>query len=177
MTVEESIVLGGGCFWCIEAIYLRVKGVDKVTSGYAGGTTANPTYDKLHTHNTGHAEVIKVDFDPSIVTLDQILEIFWYVHDPTTLNQQGGDKGEQYRSIILYSSEDQLQTIQKSIDMVAIKLWDNPIVTEVKQLDKFYPAEDYHQNFFNKNPDQSYCQIVINPKLAKFETKFTDLLK
>jgi peptide-methionine (S)-S-oxide reductase len=173
----ESIVLGGGCFWCIEAIYKRVRGVEKVTSGYAGGDFANPSYEQLHDLDTHHAEVVKVDFDPSIIKLDKILEIFWHVHDPTTLNRQGGDAGEQYRSVILYPDDEQKQIIDSSIEDVAKQLWEQPLTTEVKKLDVFYEAEDYHQDYFAKNPEAGYCQIVINPKVTKFEPKFADILK
>lgn len=175
--MSESIVLGGGCFWCLDALYRRVKGVDQVTSGYAGGEKENPNYWDLHHPGNTHAEVVKVDFDSETVSLQTILEIFWAIHNPTTRNQQGADVGIEYRSIILYNNEEQKQVIEKTIEQTAKKLWSKPITTEIKPLDAFYPAEPEHQDFFNKNPDQAYCQIVINPKLTKFKRKFSPLLK
>lgn len=172
----ESIVLGGGCFWCLDALYRRVKGVISVTSGYAGGTKQSPTYWDLHTPGNTHAEVVQVTFDPSLITLQTILEIFWAMHDPTTLNQQGNDVGVEYRSIILYNSPAQQEEVQQSIESTAKSLWTKPIVTEIKQLDTFWPAEDEHQDYFNKNPEQGYCQIIINPKVVKLKKKFANLL-
>lgn len=167
-----TIVLGGGCFWCIEAIFQRVRGVESVISGYAGGDLLNPTYEN---HGT-HAEVIQISYDESVINLDKLLEIFFYVHDPTTVNQQGNDIGSQYRSIILCN--DHLETdIARQVIKGSKDLWPNPIVTEVSLLDKFYPAEDYHQDYYNNNQSAGYCQVIINPKIAKFETKFIDLLK
>jgi methionine-S-sulfoxide reductase len=171
-SVESSIVLGGGCFWCIEAIYLRVVGVTKVTSGYAGGDTNEPTY---HDHGN-HAEVVKIEYDNSKIDLDTILEIFFYVHDPTTINRQGNDVGEQYRSIILCSSEND-KTLARQVLDNSRNLWSDPIVTEIKILQKFYEAEDYHQDYFNQNQSNPYCQVIINPKIAKFESKFKQYLK
>ena len=173
----QSIVLGGGCFWCLDAAYRRVKGVEQVTSGYAGGHWPNPTYERVVTGTTGHAEVVKVDFDPKTISLTTILEIFWTLHDPTTLNRQGNDVGAQYRSIILFDSAEQQAEINKSINETAIPLWGENITTEVVPLEKFYPAEEYHQDYFNKHPEQGYCQIIINPKLAKLTKKFAQLLK
>lgn len=175
--MSESIVLGGGCFWCLDALYRRVKGVINVTAGYAGGDTQNPTYWDLHTSENMHAEVIEVEFNPDEITLKTILDIFWAMHDPTTLNKQMYDEGPEYRSIILFNSEDQKRAIDTSIEETAKKLWSKPIVTEIKPLDIFWPAENFHQDYFNKNPEQGYCQIIINPKLAKFKEKFTSLLK
>lgn len=171
----ESIVLGGGCFWCLDALYKQVKGVESVLVGYAGGDNPNPTYHSSHTD--GHAEVAKIEFDPSVISLDTILEIFWHIHDPTTLNRQGHDVGPAYRSIILASSDEQLAAAQASLADVGQPLWDDPIVTEVKRLEQFHEAEDFHQDYFNKNPEQGYCQVVINPKLAKFNAHFPELLK
>jgi peptide-methionine (S)-S-oxide reductase len=162
----KSIVLGGGCFWCIEAVYQRVRGVESVTSGYAGGEKTNPTYND----HGNHAEVVKIKYDESVVSLEKLLEIFFYVHDPTTLNRQGADVGEQYRSIILCEVSE-LEIAQKSRE-AAQKLWNDPIVTDIKVLETFYPAENYHQNYYNNNQSAGYCQVVINPKLAKFESKF-----
>lgn len=173
----DSIVLGGGCFWCLDTLYRRVKGVNKVTVGYAGGATSNPTYEQVCSGTTNHAEVVKVEFDPDVVTLTTILEIFWASHDPTTKNQQGNDVGTQYRSAIFYNSEEQKDIIDASIEHTAKKLWSKPLTTEITQLDTFWPAENYHQDYFNKNPEQGYCQIIINPKLAKFKQKFSHLLK
>lgn len=175
--MTETAVLGGGCFWCIEALYKQLKGVSSVVSGYAGGHTNNPTYEKMHYEDTGHAEVIQITFDPKVISHRELLEIFYAVHDPTTLNQQGNDVGEEYRSIILYNNDEQKQVAEDVTKNFATKHWDKPIVTEIKPLDVFYPAEDYHQNFFEKNPDQAYCQIIINPKLAKFRQKFPEKLK
>jgi peptide-methionine (S)-S-oxide reductase len=168
----KTIVIGGGCFWCIEAIFQRVKGVEKVVSGYAGGDLFNPSYEN---HGT-HAEVVQVTYDESIISLEKILKIFFHVHDPTTVDRQGNDIGPQYRSIILCN--DYLESeIAHSVIKGCKELWDNPIVTEVNLLDNFYPAEDYHQDYFNKNPDAGYCQVIINPKIAKFEQKFSKYLK
>ena len=173
---QESIVLGGGCFWCLDAAFRLIEGVDEVVAGYAGGTTTDPTYYSVASQTTGHAEVVKVNFDSQKLNLNEILDIFWVVHDPTTLNYQGNDKGPEYRSIILYSDDTQKQVIEQSISQVQA-LWDDPIVTEVKKLDVFYPAEDEHQDYFNKNPQLGYCQVIINPKLTKLRQKFQDKLK
>ncbi len=175
--MNESIVLGGGCFWCLDAAYRRVKGVESVVSGYTGGHWPDPTYERVCGGTTGHAEVVKVDFDPAVLSLETILEIFWTLHDPTTLNRQGNDAGTQYRSIILFNSAKQEELVRESIEQTAKKLWGDKITTEVVPLEKFYPAEDYHQDYFNKNPEQGYCQVIINPKLAKLTKKFAQLLK
>lgn len=167
----KTIVFGGGCFWCIEAVFQRVKGVEKVTSGYAGGDTKNPTY---HNHGS-HAEVIEVQYDESSLNLETILEIFFAVHNPTTLNFQGNDYGEQYRSIIL-CAEDELEAVATAKEKAQAD-WNQPIVTQVQVLDTFYPAEDYHQNYYNNNQSAGYCQVIINPKLEKFRKKFNSLLK
>ncbi len=174
----ETAVFGGGCFWCTEAVFSRLKGVSAVTSGYAGGKIANPTYFQVSEELTGHAEVIKIDFDPSIITYSQLLDIFWHVHDPTTMNQQGADVGTQYRSIILFTSDEQQKT---AVEMLK-KLEESnefraPIVTEIKKLDQFYTAEEYHQKYFENNQNQPYCEVVINPKIQKFLVKYADLLK
>ena len=173
---SESIVLGGGCFWCLEAAFQLIDGVTAVVSGYGGGTVPHPTYADVCSGTTGHAEVVRVTFDTSRITLTDILDIFWAIHDPTTLNQQGNDKGTEYRSIILYENEVQVSVIRKSIEAVA-KLWSSPIVTEIKRLDVFYEAEAYHQNYFVSHPEQAYCQIIINPKLARLRQKFQERLK
>lgn len=168
----KSIVLGGGCFWCIEAVYQRVKGVEKVVSGYAGGDIDNPTY---HDHGS-HAEVVQVSFDEKIIDLEKLLEIYFYVHDPTTMNMQGNDIGTQYRSIILVNDPVEAELAEK-IKIKSQRLWKDPIVTEIKLLKKFYSAEDYHQNYYNENQNAGYCQVIINPKIAKFEAKFAKYIK
>lgn len=173
----SQATFAGGCFWCIEAIYQLVKGVDKVASGYSGGRTDNPSYDKMHIEKTGHAEAIQIDFDDSIISYEELLQIFYYVHDPTTPNRQGNDVGEEYRSIIFYHDAKQKKTAEDVTKNFAKELWDNPIVTEIIPLEKFWPAEDYHQNFYRNNPEQMYCQLVINPKLEKFRAKFESFLK
>ncbi len=174
-TQTHSIVLGGGCFWCLEASYQEIKGVAAVVPGYAGGTVANPSYEAVCAGSTGHAEVVKVTFDPKIVSLDDILDIFWAIHDPTTPNRQGNDVGTQYRSAIYYTP-DQKDAVEASLEAIQ-KLWADPIVTEAKPLDVFYEAEAYHHNYFLNHPEQAYCQLVINPKLEKLRQKFSSKLK
>lgn len=171
-----EIVLGGGCFWCLDAAFRLIKGVTSVTSGYAGGDSVGPDYYSVATGITGHAEVVKVEFDPKLISLTEVLDIFWVLHDPTTLNRQGNDVGAQYRSIILYTSKDQQKIIEESLAK-ARKLWPGSIVTEVTPLTSFYPAEPEHQNYFEKHPEQAYCQVVINPKLQKLRQKFAQRLK
>ena len=166
----ETAVLGGGCFWCTEAEFQLLPGVKSVASGYAGGTTENPTYKQVCTGETGHAEVIQIEFDPQVVSYDKILQTFWEAHDPTTLNRQGNDSGTQYRSIILYNSEAQRVAAEKS-KAEAQKHFKRPVVTEIVPLKKFYKAEGYHQNYYRTNPNQPYCQVVIQPKVQKFEKK------
>lgn len=175
--MAEQATLGGGCFWCIEAMFKQLTGVSSVVSGYAGGTTPRPTYEQLHQAETDHAEVIQVTFDPDIISYRELLEIFFTVHDPTTLNRQGNDVGPEYRSIILYHNEVQKNIAEDVLKTSATKLWDKPIVTEIKPLDTFWPAEDYHQDFYAKNPEAGYCQVIINPKLTKFRQKFASRLK
>lgn len=175
-TQTQSIVLGGGCFWCLDAAFRLIKGVTNVTSGFAGGESAYPTYEQVVMGSTGHAEVVKVEFNFQEINLETLLDIFWTLHDPTTLNRQGHDMGSQYRSIILYNSEFQLKIINHSIER-AKQVWGNGIVTEVKALADFYPADESHQNFFANNPEKSYCQIIINPKLKYLRETFTSLLK
>lgn len=172
----ESIVLGGGCFWCLEAAYQLIEGVTDVVPGYAGGHTENPDYYNTHEQDTGHAQVVRVTFDKKQISLEEVLDIFWAIHDPTTPNRQGADAGPVYRSIILYKNNEQKMVAKKSISE-AQKLWNKPIVTELKQLETFYEAEDYHHNYFKKNPEQGYCQAVINPKLEKLRKKFSEKLK
>lgn len=173
MTAQESneeIILGGGCFWCLEALYQRLPGVESVVSGYAGGHTKNPSYQEVVSGTTGHAEVVRVRFDPSQIELAQILDFFWVAHDPTTLNRQGADVGTQYRSIILYQNEDQRKAVEKSRDNAQEK-FNSPIVTFVELLEVFYEAEEYHQDYFARNPEASYCRYVIVPKIEKLEVK------
>jgi len=162
--------LGGGCFWCTEAIYQMLPGVKSVVSGYAGGKTENPTYKQVCEGNTGHAEVIQIEFDPAVISCEKILETFWEAHDPTTLNRQGADTGTQYRSVIFYHSETQKAAAEKS-KAAAQKNFIQPIVTEIRPLTKFYKAEGYHQDFYRNNPNQGYCRAVIQPKVDKFEKK------
>lgn len=178
MENTETITLGSGCFWCTEAIYQRLEGVVKVTSGYSGGKVKNPTYEEVVMENTGHAEVCQIVFDTTKISLDEILSVFWKTHDPTTLNQQGNDIGPQYRSVVFYHNSAQKLLAEKYIQALdASKAWSNPIVTAVEPYQKFYTAEDYHQNYFNNNPNQGYCRYVIGPKLEKFEKVFADKLK
>lgn len=162
----ESIILGAGCFWCVEAVFERLHGVVSVESGYTGGTTPNPSYKQITTGMTGHAEVAKVTFDPSTISLEEILEVFWIAHDPTTLNRQGADVGTQYRSAIFYQSPEQKIIASTSLQNAQAKLND-PIVTEITALETYYPAEDYHQDYYNNNPNAGYCTYVIRPKLKK----------
>ncbi|MHA1531007.1 MAG: peptide-methionine (S)-S-oxide reductase MsrA [Candidatus Heimdallarchaeota archaeon] len=172
---KKEIVLGGGCFWCLEAVYNRINGVE-VTSGYAGGSTKNPSYEEVVSGRTGHAEVVKVTYNPEIIALKTILEIFFQMHDPTTLNRQGNDIGTQYRSIILYTTPKEEKTIQAAIKN-AQKNWERPIVTEIGKLEEFYIAEEYHQQFFEKNPNQGYCRVIIAPKIAKLKKTIIPKLK
>lgn len=168
MNKVDQITLGGGCFWCVEAVYERIPGVQSVESGYAGGSTPNPTYEQVCDGNTGHAEVAQLTYDPSKVTLEEILELFWRAHDPTTLNRQGADAGTQYRSVIFYVNEQQKEVAEKSKN-TAQKEFSVPIVTEIKPLDKFYKAENYHQDYYKNNPNAPYCSFVIRPKLKKLK--------
>lgn len=165
----ESIVLGGGCFWCTEAFFRRVKGVVAVTPGYAGGFVSNPTYREVCDGTTGHAEVVEVEFDPRKLSLEEVLEVFFASHDPTSLNRQGADVGTQYRSIILYTDDEQRKRVEAYISRIAGN-YDRPIVTEVKRLEKFFPAEEYHHRYYERNPDQPYCRTVIAPKLSKLQS-------
>ncbi|MBK9257817.1 MAG: peptide-methionine (S)-S-oxide reductase MsrA [Saprospiraceae bacterium] len=173
----EKVYLGAGCFWCVEAIFQNLNGVESVKSGYMGGHIKNPAYREVCEGTTGHAEVIEVEYDPNIIHFEQLLDVFWATHDPTTLNRQGADKGTQYRSAIFYTSDFQKDLAEISKKNVATTLWDDPIVTEISPASVFYEAEPYHQNYFNQNSSQSYCSIVIHPKLSKFKTKFVHLLK
>lgn len=174
----EVATLGGGCFWCLEAVYSELQGVEQVVSGYAGGHVRNPTYREVCSGATGHAEVVQITFNPSVISYRDLLRIFFTIHDPTTLNRQGADVGTQYRSIILYHNETQKQTALEVMEEVAQQgLWPNRIVTELKPFDAFYPAEEYHQRYFARNPLQPYCQVVIAPKVAKFRKQYFDRLR
>ncbi|WP_108978199.1 peptide-methionine (S)-S-oxide reductase MsrA [Leptospira ryugenii] len=164
--MSEVATIGGGCFWCLEAVYLRIPGIQSVVSGYAGGKTDNPTYKEICTGTTGHAEVIQITFDPKQISFNQVLDIFWHAHDPTTLNRQGNDVGTQYRSIILFHNEEQKSIAEKSKQEFSY-LYPKPIVTEITELRTFYPAESYHQNYFENNPNNPYCNFIILPKLQK----------
>jgi peptide-methionine (S)-S-oxide reductase len=169
----EVATLGGGCFWCLEAVYRDVRGVQKVVSGYAGGQVPHPSYDQVCSGRTGHAEVVQISFDPTLVAFRELLDVFFTIHDPTTPNRQGADVGTQYRSIVLYHSPEQQRVAQAAIAEVgAAGIWNAPIVTQVEPLQAFYPAEDYHQEYFLRNPNQPYCQVVIAPKVAKFRQKY-----
>ena len=174
----EAITLGGGCFWCLEAVFTELKGVTKVESGYAGGHLPNPTYAQVSDGNTGHAEVVQITFDPNVVTLDTILRAYFTIHDPTTLNRQGNDVGTQYRSIAFYRNDAQKAAIEKAIKETADSHeWNGTIVTEVKPFTVFYKAENYHQEYFKLHGEQPYCQLVVAPKVAKFRKKFHDYMK
>ncbi|HVO36531.1 MAG TPA: peptide-methionine (S)-S-oxide reductase MsrA [Gemmatimonadales bacterium] len=174
----EQATLAGGCFWCLEAIFLELKGVERVESGYAGGQVPNPTYEQVCTGATGHAEVLQVTFDPAVVSYRDLLRIFFSIHDPTTLNRQGADVGTQYRSAILYHSPRQKADAEAAIAEVAASgAWQGPIVTEVVPFDVFYPAEEYHRDYYRRNPRQGYCQFVIAPKVAKLRKEFFEKLK
>jgi peptide-methionine (S)-S-oxide reductase len=174
----ELATFGAGCFWCVEAIYQRVSGVMDIESGYAGGHVINPTYKQVTTGRTGHAEVVRITFRPDIISFEELLEVFWHTHDPTTLNRQGADVGTQYRSAIFYHNEEQKQIAEASLKKTdESNLWDDPIVTEITELSNYSTAEDYHQNYFNNNPNAGYCSIVIAPKVQKFKKKFPHLLQ
>jgi len=174
----EIITLGAGCFWCIEAVFQDLKGVVSATSGYSGGTVVNPSYKEVCTAQTGHAEVVQVTFDPKIVSLPEILEVFWQVHDPTTLNRQGNDAGTQYRSAIFFHNDYQRKIAEEyKIKLDESHAFENPIVTEITAFSNYYKAEDYHQDYYNQNGDQPYCQFVVKPKLDKFHKVFKDKLK
>lgn len=174
----QTATFGAGCFWCTEAVFLNVKGVTKVVSGYTGGKVKNPTYREICTGMTGHAEVTQITFDPAVVSFEELLEVFWNTHDPTTLNRQGADEGTQYRSAVFYADENQkalAEAYKKQLE--ASHVYKNPIVTEITALATFYPAEDYHQNYYELNPNQGYCQYVIRPKVDKFKKQFAGKLK
>ncbi|MGQ1947128.1 peptide-methionine (S)-S-oxide reductase MsrA [Geofilum sp. OHC36d9] len=174
---HEVAILGGGCFWCLEAVYQKVKGVEKVESGYSGGFIKNPAYGEVTTGSTGHAEVVKVTFNPEVVSYEILLSIFFTIHDPTTLNRQGADVGTQYRSVIFYGSGEQKEVAQKVMDRLAVEeVYDAPIVTRLEAKGPFYPAEAYHDDYYNRNRQQPYCQVVISPKMNKFRNHFKEWL-
>lgn len=174
----DTVTLGAGCFWCVEAVFQRVNGVISVTSGYSGGTVENPTYNQISTGTTGHAEVLQISYNPQVISFTDLLEIFFSTHDPTTLNRQGADAGTQYRSAIFYHDESQKQIAESAItELEKEKVFEKPIVTEVTRFTKFYTAEDYHQNYYNENSNQPYCRMVIRPKLDKLEKVFKERLK
>jgi len=177
-TAREVATLGGGCFWCLEAVYEELRGVEKVESGYSGGHVPNPTYRQVCSETTGHAEVVQVTFDPGVISFREILGVFFSIHDPTTLNRQGADVGESYRSAIFYHDEQQRRIAEEMIaELEAEGVWDDPIVTEVTPFDAYYRAEDYHQNYFRNNGFQPYCQVVIAPKVTKFRKQYLEKLK
>ena len=174
---KEIATLAGGCFWCLEAVCDELSGVEDVVSGYSGGKTPNPSYEMVCTEATGHAEVVQLTFNPRIISFKEILEVFFTVHDPTTLNRQGPDVGTRYRSAVFYHTPEQRAIAEQVIaDLGAAHVWGAPIVTELKPFEKFYPAEAYHQEYFKRNPNQAYCRVVINPKVAKFRKRFLDKL-
>jgi peptide-methionine (S)-S-oxide reductase len=178
MTGMELATLAGGCFWCLEAVYQQLKGVQKVESGYAGGSVVNPSYQLVCTGTTGHAEVVQITFDPAIVSYRELLQVFFTIHDPTTLNRQGADVGTQYRSAIFFHSLEQKAAAEQAVvELNRAGVWGAPIVTQIAPLEMFYPAEDYHQEYFERNPGQGYCRVVIAPKVAKFRKQYLDRLK
>jgi len=175
---KQDVTIGGGCFWCLEPLFDDLVGVEKVEVGYSGGSGKNPSYQQVCTGTTGHAEVVQITFDPQVISLREILQIFFTVHDPTTLNRQGADVGPQYRSIVLYRDDEQKETAEQVIrEIEAAKIWGAPIVTQLLQLQVFYKAEDYHQGYFDANPQAAYCQAVIAPKVVKFRKRFAVRLK
>jgi len=174
----DTATLGTGCFWCTEAVFQQLNGVIKVISGYSGGHIENPTYKQVCTGTTGHAECLNIVYDPSVISFDELLEVFWEIHDPTTLNRQGNDVGTQYRSVIFYHNEEQKSKAEKyKKELNTNGAYPNPIITTLESFEKFYPAEDYHQNYFNEHGDAPYCQLVVRPKVEKFEKVFKSKLK
>lgn len=173
----ELATLGGGCYWCLEAFYQRVKGIDRVISGYSGGHLEKPTSQQVYAGHTGHAEVVQLEFDPAIISYEEILEIFYVMHDPTTVNRQGNDVGEHYRSVIFYHDDSQKQIAERVTREFAASLWQEPIVTQIEPFKKFWPAGEEMQNYYNKNPYAGYCQVVIEPKIQKLRQKFAAKLK
>ena len=174
--MSETATLAGGCFWCLEAVFLELKGVENVVSGYAGGSMPRPSYEAVCTGQTGHAEVVQITFDPAVIMYDELLDVFFTIHDPTTLNRQGADQGTQYRSAIFYHNDAQRKAAEDAVKRQQA-IWDDPIVTEVKPVPEFFPAEEYHQNYYARNPAQGYCSAVVAPKVAKARSKFFSRLK
>lgn len=175
---EEIATFGTGCFWCTEAVFEKLEGVIEVESGFSGGKVKNPSYREVCAGRTGHAEVCQIRFDPEIISYEELLDVFWHTHDPTTLNRQGNDVGTQYRSVIFYHSEEQKRLAEKSrAEMEKSGLFKDPVVTQITAFEAFYPAEDYHQDYFRNNPDQPYCIFVVKPKVEKFKAKYQDLLQ
>ena len=177
MSAQSLATLGGGCFWCLEAFYQRVNGVASVTSGYSGGHVDNPTTEMVYRGDTGHAEVVQLSFDPEVIAYEEILQIFYVMHDPTTLNRQGYDVGDEYRSVIFYHDETQRKTAEQVTQGFVKDLWHDPIVTQIVPFEKFWAADEYNQNFYNNNPGVGYCQVIIDPKLQKLRQKFAAKLK
>lgn len=178
MSAKALATLGGGCFWCLEAVFEQMRGVERVESGYAGGANPNPTYREVCGGDTGHAEVVQITFDPAVVSFAELLDVFFATHDPTALNRQGADVGTQYRSVVFFHSPEQEKTARAKIaELDAARIWDKPIVTEVSPLPTFFKAEDYHQEYFRSNPYQGYCMAVVAPKVLKFRKQFSDRLK
>ncbi len=174
----DTATFGAGCFWCVEAVFQRLKGVEKVISGYSGGHVANPTYKQVCEKNTGHVEVARIVYDPAVISYDELLEVFWKTHDPTTVDQQGNDKGPQYRSVVFYHNAEQKEkAVYYKHALDSSGAWSKPIVTTIEPLKNFYEAENYHQNYYNNNPDAMYCRYVVGPKVEKFEKVFKDKLK
>lgn len=173
----DTATFGGGCFWCVEAIFQELKGVHRVTSGYSGGDVANPTYREVCSGATGHAEVVQIKYDPALISFETLVKVFFATHDPTTLNRQGADVGTQYRSVIFYHNEEQRVIAERLKKEFAPTLWSDPIVTEISPFKSFFEAEEYHQNYYSNNPNQGYCRVVINPKVEKFRKQFAHLLK
>jgi peptide-methionine (S)-S-oxide reductase len=178
MEGKETAILGGGCFWCLEAVFELLKGVEEVESGYSGGVVDEPSYEEVCRGTTGHAEVVRLTFDPQVISFDEILGVFFTVHDPTTLNRQGADVGPQYRSAIFYRGDEQRAAAERVIEAItAAQIWDRPIVTEVTEFEAFFPAEEYHREYYRRNPGQSYCRVVIAPKVAKSRKQYMEKLK
>ena len=176
--IRETATLAGGCFWCLEAAYQQLAGVERVQSGYIGGTVPHPTYEQVCSGTTGHAEAVQIEYDPEVISYRDLLDVFFTIHDPTQLNRQGNDVGTQYRSAIFYHSDDQQATAAAALaDVEAAGLWDGPVVTELAPLAEFYPAEQYHDDYFRRNPRQPYCQVVVAPKVAKVRSRFFDKLR
>lgn len=174
----EKATFGAGCFWCVENIFASLKGVEQVRPGYTGGTVVNPTYEEVCTGNTGHAEVCQIEFNPEAISFSKLLEVFWKIHDPTTLNRQGPDLGTQYRSAVFCHTKEQWDTSKKiKAQLESANIWNDPVVTEIIMLDKFFPAEEYHKDYYSKNPQNQYCSLVVTPKLKKFQKVFADLIK